>query len=76
MCPNLDSLEAGSVANVTRLSGERSFRRRLMELGLLPGTRLRLVRRADIGGVLVVDVRGCQVTLRRQEAREIEVSSE
>ena len=73
MPPTLDSLSGGDTARVLRLGGERSFRRRLMELGLLPGTTVRLIRRADIGGVLELEVRGCRVTVRRMEARELEV---
>lgn len=75
MALHLDSLSAGQAARIVRIGGERSFRRRLMELGLLPGTTLRLVRRADIGGVLVLEVRGCHVTVRRQDARNLEVSA-
>ena len=74
MPPSLDSLNIGQVANLVKIGGERSFRRRLMELGLLPGTAVRLIRRADIGGVLEIEVRGCRVTVRRQEARELEVA--
>lgn len=69
----LDAWDAGRSARLVRLGGERSFRRRLMELGLLPGTTLRLVRRADVGGVLELEVRGCRVTVRRSEARLLEV---
>ena len=69
----LDAWETGRSARLVRLGGERSFRRRLMELGLLPGTPVRLVRRADVGGVLELEVRGCRVTVRRSEARLLEV---
>ena len=42
-----------------------------VELGLLPGTRLRLVRKADVGGILEVEVRGCHLSLRHSEARHL-----
>jgi len=70
---SLDSLRPGDRARLLSLGGERSFRRRLMELGLLPGTPVRLVRRADVGGVVELEVRGCRVTVRRGEASELEV---
>ena len=66
---SLDTLAPGSSATLVRLGGERAFRCRLMELGLLPGTFLRLVRRQDIGGVLELEVRGCRLSVRRGEAR-------
>ncbi|MCZ6597240.1 MAG: FeoA family protein [Planctomycetota bacterium] len=73
---NLDALKIGTEARLVKIGGERSFRRRLMELGLLPGTSVRIVRRADIGGVLEIEVRGCRVTVRQSEARELLVAAD
>ncbi|MBM3976163.1 MAG: ferrous iron transport protein A [Planctomycetes bacterium] len=70
----LTELPTGRRARLSLLAGERSFRRRLMELGLLPGTELCLVRRADLGGVLEVEVRRSRVTLRAAEAGALMVS--
>jgi len=70
---SLDTLSAGSTATIVALGGERSFRCRLMELGLLPGTALRLIRRQDIGGVLELEVRGCRLSVRRREAHQMMV---
>jgi ferrous iron transport protein A len=67
---SLDTLSPGG-AKLLAVGGQRSFRRRLMELGLLPGTAIRLVRRADIGGVLELEVRGCRLSVRHSEAREL-----
>jgi Fe2+ transport system protein FeoA len=67
----LDQLADGCQANLVQLGGQRHFRRRLMELGLLPGTPVRVVRRADIGGVMELEVRRCRVTVRCSEAREL-----
>ena len=57
MTPVCD-IPPGSSASVTRVGGPRAFRRRLMELGLLPGTPVRLVRWVGIGDLLEVEVRG------------------
>ncbi len=67
----LSDLPVGARARVVEIGGERNFRRRLMELGLLPGTPVRLVRKADIGGILEVEVRGCHLSLRQAEARHL-----
>ncbi len=66
-------MPAGSEARLLRIGGERSFRRRLLELGLLPGSLVRLIRRADLGGVLELEVRRSRVTVRSSEAGELEV---
>ena len=44
---------------------------RLRELGLLPGTVIRLVRYAPLGDPLEIDVRGFHLSLRKAEAAEI-----
>lgn len=67
----LRSLGPGSCARLVQVGGERGFRRRLMELGLLPGTRIRVVRQVDVGGLLELEVRGCHVSLRQSEAQEL-----
>ncbi len=68
---NLDTLSPGTRARLISVGGERAFRCRLMEMGLLPGTILQLVRRVDVGGVLELEVRGCRLTVRRGEARKL-----
>lgn len=69
----LSDIPAGTTASLLDLGGERTFRRRLMELGLLPGTPVRMVRRVDIGDLLQLEVRGCQLSLRRSDARQLMV---
>jgi ferrous iron transport protein A len=64
----LIDLPDGQEGKLVRLEGERAFRRRLMELGLLPGTPVRVVRRAEIGGVLELEVRRSRLTVRTSEA--------
>ena len=72
---SLSTLVDGSLAILAQLTGERSFRRRLMELGLLPGTPIRLVRRNEVAGVLEVEVRNCRLALRSTEAAAMLVTS-
>ncbi len=69
----LDDLLPGHGVRLLEIGGGRSFRRRLMEMGLLAGTTVRLVRRADVGGVLELEVRGSRLTVRRSEARALVV---
>ena len=68
---NLHSLSPGTSARLVQIGGERSFRRRLMELGMLPGTLVRLIRRVDVGSLIELEVRGCRVSLRRSEAEKL-----
>jgi Fe2+ transport system protein FeoA len=72
---SLDLLTPGSRARLVSIGGERAFRCRLMELGLLPGTLVRLIRRVDVGGVLELEVRGCRLSVRHGEARSVTVET-
>ena len=71
----LDSLPEGASGLLVSLEGDRPFRRRLMELGLLPGTPVRVVRRADIGGVMELEVRRSRITVRTGEAAKALVAT-
>ena len=68
---NLSQLMPGSKAILAEIGGERAFRRRLMEMGLLPGTEVRVVRRVEVGGLVQLEVRGCHVSLRLSEAEQL-----
>jgi Fe2+ transport system protein FeoA len=69
----LGDVPIGTTVIVTSVGGEGAFRRRLMELGVLPGTRVALVRVAPLGDPLELRVRGCALSMRRDEARTIVV---
>ncbi|CAB3394265.1 FeoA family protein [Kyrpidia spormannii] len=58
------------------LAPKDGHRHRLMELGLVPGTDLWVVRRAPFGDPLVIHVRGVQLGIRRKDARFIQVETE
>ena len=72
---SLNALADGMQGRLVRLGGDRPFRRRLMELGLLPGTHVRVVRRAEIGGVMELEVRRCRLTVRTGEASQVFVTA-
>jgi ferrous iron transport protein A len=63
----------GEVVTVQSVGGERSFRRRLMELGLVPGTRVQLVGVAPLGDPVELLVRGASLSIRRTEAEAVRI---
>ena len=67
----LSQLQPGSTGTLRALDCSRSFRRRLMELGLLPGTEVRLVRRVSVGDLVEIECRGCHLSLRLSEAERL-----
>ena len=63
----------GERMTVEHVGGERAFRRRLMELGLVPGTPVEMVGVAPLGDPIELLVRGCSLSIRRGEALWVEV---
>ena len=59
---------------VLHVGGQRAFRRRLMELGFVPGAEIELVNVAPLGDPLEVLVRGSRMSIRRAEAAVLEVA--
>lgn len=73
MISTLSALPIGQRAVLLAVGGERAYRRRLLELGFVPGTELRLVRRVGVGDVLEVELRHSRISLRISEASAIDV---
>ena len=70
---HLSELELAQAADIEHVGGERSFRRRLMELGLVPGTRVEVKAVAPLGDPLELLVRGASLSIRRADAALVRV---
>jgi ferrous iron transport protein A len=70
----LTALASGSGGTVTEIRVPSASRPRLMEMGLLVGTVVELVRFAPLGDPVEIKVRGYHLTLRKHEADQIFVS--
>jgi ferrous iron transport protein A len=67
----LTSLQLGGSGTVTEIKLPPEHRGRLLEMGLVAGTPLQLVRFAPLGDPVEIKVRGYYLTLRRQDAEQI-----
>jgi Fe2+ transport system protein FeoA len=67
----LTSVSLGSKATVAEIKLPPESRPRLMEMGLLVGTLVELVRFAPLGDPVEIKVRGYNLTLRKHEAEQI-----
>jgi Fe2+ transport system protein FeoA len=70
---SLAALPRGARAVIDELEGERPFRRRLMEMGLVPGTHVAVVNVAPLGDPIEIEVRSSRISIRRHEAALIAV---
>jgi Fe2+ transport system protein FeoA len=70
---SLAALPLGGTAIVSRVRGERAVVRRLLEVGLVPGTEVTLRRVAPLGDPLELKLRNFALSIRRSEALGIDV---
>ena len=69
----LDDLEIGNWAKIISVGGEGPIRARLMDMGLVEGTRVEMLRRAPVGGPYEIRSRRTLLSLRPSEAKLIEI---
>lgn len=71
---SLDKLPLGQEAIIQNVGGEGILRRRLLDMGLTPRTRVMVRKRAPLGDPLEIFLRGYELTLRADEAAKITVT--
>lgn len=71
---NLTELPIGAKATVISVKGGNAITKRLMEMGVVPGVTVRVVKSAPFGDPLEIRVRGYNLAMRKSEADSIEVS--
>lgn len=69
----LDKLPLGQEAVITAVGGEGALRCRLLDMGLIPKTKVRIEKIAPLGDPLELRVRGYSLSLRKEDAGKIEV---
>ena len=71
----LADLKKGESSTVLSVRGEDAVTRRLMEMGVIPGVAVRMVKSAPFGDPVEIKVRGYSLALRRSEAESIELDA-
>jgi len=73
MHTTLSKLPPGIDARVLVINGEDVISRRLMEMGMVPGVSVRLIKSAPFGDPIEVRILGYNLAIRRNEADSVEV---
>ena len=73
MLKTLDSLAIGESGTITKVNGEGRVRRRLFDMGLTPGAEVFLRKIAPLGDPIEITLRGYELSLRKEEASNVEV---
>lgn len=73
MIKTLDSFSIGETGVIVKVNGEGRIRRRLFDMGLTPGAEVYLRKKAPLGDPLEITLRGYELSLRKDEAVNVEV---
>ncbi len=71
---NLKEAAIGDTVKVVKLHGEGAVRRRIMDMGITKGVELKVQKVAPLGDPIEVTVRGYELSLRKADAENIEVT--
>ncbi len=72
----INDLEIGQTGIISKVGGEGELRLRLLDMGLIPGTKVRLQKIAPMGDPIQIFVRGYELTIRREDAGRIALQEE
>lgn len=73
MSRTLETLRPGESGRIGRIAGSGVLKRRIVDMGLVPGTRVRVQKLAPLGDPIEIKVRNFNLSLRRAEAARIEL---
>ena len=68
MLKRLDEFKIGETGLIKKVEGEGRLRRRLFDMGVTPGAKVYLRKKAPLGDPLEVTIRNYELTLRKSEA--------
>lgn len=72
----LDQLKIGRRSRILEVRGQGALRRRLLDMGLTPHTEVMVRKMAPMGDPMEIHLRGYELTLRLEDARNIEIEEE
>ena len=72
----LSDLNTGSSGIIVKVGGQGNFRKRLIEMGFIPGKKVNTILNAPLKDPIEYEIMGYKVSLRRDEAALIDICSE
>ncbi len=76
MPKTVNDLKIGEGGVVTALGCSGALRRRIIDMGITPGAHVIMRKEAPMGDPIEINVRGYELSIRRSEAKEIEITPE
>ena len=76
MQKKLDEFKVGETGLIVKVEGEGRVRRRLFDMGVTPGAKVYLRKKAPLGDPIEINIRGYELTLRKSEAQLVVLEME
>lgn len=76
MQKQLNELSIGESGTIVKVAGEGKLRRRLFDMGVTPGAKVYLKKKAPLGDPIEVTIRGYELSLRKDEASLVTLEME
>lgn len=70
---NIKDLEIGKSAKITVVGGEGALRQHFLDMGLIPGAQITMIKFAPMGDPVEIKIHGYELTLRLADAEKIEI---
>ena len=70
---NIKDLEIGKSAKITKVGGEGALRQHFLDMGLIPGAQITMIKFAPMGDPVEIKIHGYELTLRLADAEKIEI---
>lgn len=70
---NIKDLEIGKRAKITKVGGEGALRQHFLDMGLIPGAQITMIKFAPMGDPVEIKIHGYELTLRLADAEKIEI---
>lgn len=69
----LNELIPGQIGKVIKLSGKGPLKRRIIDMGIIPGAIITMKRIAPLGDPIEISIRGYELSIRKSDAQSIEI---
>jgi len=69
----LSDLKPGDKARVKKIEGESNLKRKLLDMGIIPGAKFEVIKLALLGSPIDIKIKGYHLSLRKEEACQVSV---
>lgn len=75
MTTTLSELKPGEKGIIVKVSGVGAIQRRIVDMGLVPGAKFKVLKFAPLGDPMEIKIKGFNLSLRKVEAESIQVET-